>query len=841
MPRYACACHGRDVECGNGLTTTCANRKQIVVVPTVLKGLNNQRMRIVSDIVGAILIGAAVQLPAKLAARRSCHFRVECYKNYEPVLPIWDVFDEATTLKALKQAGACMAPARRETTTSPVYIKRARADLQYLRTPIAASQLERLAANESLVNGKGQPLRRISFGGSGDCCVLFVPDSMKARRLFREVNAAFATAPALSSISRSVLSRFRETTGGGRTLALHWRAETDMSQSSHALNIADYVRGVIDLLAKHQQPPRTHCILLGDHDEAETRAVAAQLGAASSWLTLHSKATLIGAFRASVPRALANLDDAVGMIDFEIGAQADLFIGAPFSSFSVMIALARAAASDGRRRQQLTTLMATGADTVDRLGEIFAAAFPFRSVVHADPCATLIKVHPAYATRAGLTNCRTRGLDEIRLLSIPHCDACGVPWCLNNTDPMLARMGNRYRKWQSCATRGGPVNANRSTLDGWGGCGSLEVATAKRDLLRTPARELIFRAVTETELMPRQLPSLRGRLDRDREEHSAQRAGGDACSDLAPRFVFEPPLDHQLNCQLAVVTSSFGTRDTITRIDEAGADELATFEQDFGLRSCWFAFVDEAAFGSLNAVHHMVPTAASKVRRPAAYRLVRWGLWNLVVLHRAMLPFEDMSRNSRVPKMLLHRLFGSATFALYMDSKLKFERSPLKVWSFVSEQFFGQSSSNPAWISPKHNERRSMYEEARCVMKLGLVSKAVVQRQLDAYAAEKFPEAPFEAGGPGLIEGEWHLRDLRSAEQSKIGCGWLQEFVKRGHKRDQLSFNYVVWKLGLLPTQRGNRTLFVDYGMGGGVFDHVESAARKREGRWRQKSNLACL
>ena len=25
------------------------------------------------------------------------------------------------------------------------------------------------------------------------------------------------------------------------------------------------------------------------------------------------------------------------------------------------------------------------------------------------------------------------------------------------------------------------------------------------------------------------------------------------------------------------------------------------------------------------------------------------------------------------------------------------------------------------------------------------------------------------------------------------------------------------------------------------MSDHVESAARKREGRWRQKSNLACL
>jgi hypothetical protein len=220
---------------------------------------------------------------------------------------------------------------------------------------------------------------------------------------------------------------------------------------------------------------------------------------------------------------------------------------------------------------------------------------------------------------------------------------------------------------------------------------------------------------------------------------------------------------------------------------------------------------------------------------------VRWGLWNLVVLPRAMLPFEDARRNSRLPKMLLHQMFGSVTYALYLDSKLRFRpKSPSKLWSFVSELLFGQPSNAPAWVSPRHMVRQSLYDEASCVATLGLVSGEVVQRQMKQYRAEKFPAAPLEAGGPGLIEGEWHLRDLSSADQARIGCAWLQEYVKQGHTRDQLSFNYVVWKLGLLPTQRGNRSRFVDYELTGEVFEHVESATRKQEGKWRSKSNLAC-
>jgi len=67
-----------------------------------------------------------------------------------------------------------------------------------------------------------------------------------------------------------------------------------------------------------------------------------QLG---SGVRVHSKVTLLGStvLRGMLSsELLATMDDAVGMIDFEIGSRADRFIGAPFSSFSVMIALKRA-------------------------------------------------------------------------------------------------------------------------------------------------------------------------------------------------------------------------------------------------------------------------------------------------------------------------------------------------------------------------------------------------------------------------------------------------------------------------------------------------------------------
>lgn len=312
----------------------------------VLKGLNNQRMRLVSDIVGSILIGAAVELPPVLATRRACHFDVSCYQRYEPILPTWEVFDRNATLAALRQAGACVEPQQDGDATtdggpsSHAHIFLGQGNKVHpLRTPIAASQLERFATHSRLVAADSLPARRISFGGPTDCCVLFVPDTIRARRLFRRVNAALTTSPALRRIAHTALSRFRDTIRRQQqdeqpysTLALHWRAETDMSKSSHALRGSAFRSSVAHALklqhahqargSRRHNRTQTQVLVLGDQGENATRAIHKRLGS-PAWLRLHSKATLLGssAIRSMLPAGLAAMDDAVGMVDFEIGLQ----------------------------------------------------------------------------------------------------------------------------------------------------------------------------------------------------------------------------------------------------------------------------------------------------------------------------------------------------------------------------------------------------------------------------------------------------------------------------------------------------------------------------------------
>jgi hypothetical protein len=71
------------------------------------------------------------------------------------------------------------------------------------------------------------------------------------------------------------------------------------------------------------------------------------------------------------------------------------------------------------------------------------------------------------------------------------------------------------------------------------------------------------------------------------------------------------------------------------------------------------------------------------------------------------------------------------------------------------------------------------------------------------YKAKGFPSASVEHGGPGLIEDEWHVRDLMRPESEIIGCEWFREFQYWGHPDDGLSFNYVMWSLFVNATSKG--------------------------------------
>jgi hypothetical protein len=203
-----------------------------------------------------------------------------------------------------------------------------------------------------------------------------------------------------------------------------------------------------------------------------------------------------------------------------------------------------------------------------------------------------------------------------------------------------------------------------------------------------------------------------------------------------------------------------------------------------GRYSCWIAFVDEEA-----AKQHLGDKFQEKSScgMPNA---TRFGIWNMVVIPQDAFPFpvNQTAKNSRVPKMLIHRAFNHADHLIYMDSKLVW-KDYHDIWPHIMKY---ANEPNLGWVSPHHPSRHSVFEEARCVHIVGLANDEVIY-QMRRYFQEGMPsghgEAPF-----GLIEGEWHYRNLKSRVSSKIGCDWFREFSSWNHRRDQLSFNYILWK-----------------------------------------------
>jgi hypothetical protein len=265
-----------------------------------------------------------------------------------------------------------------------------------------------------------------------------------------------------------------------------------------------------------------------------------------------------------------------------------------------------------------------------------------------------------------------------------------------------------------------------------------------------------------------------------------------SCPELAPTFVFEPALDdpRRINgsrCTGVMVTTLLNTVDTLP---------VASSHPDGQL--CWFAFVNREVAEALRI---------KRKRRVAYDTLPYHSVWNIVVLDDAQLPFgpdsSEYSRNSRAIKMLAHRGFRFAETMLYIDSQ---QVDILELENMVGLTDENLASKNAAWASPHHPLRQSAYSESHCALNDSLDrvgDKDRSQKQMAMYKAKGFPSASVEHGGPGLIEGGWHLRNLTRPESEIIGCEWFREFQYWGLPDDELSFNYAVWSIFANDTSKG--------------------------------------
>ena len=258
----------------------CEHTRGVVAIPAVFKGVSNQRLRIIQDIVAAKIVGAAVVLPRYVVSRRECHYRADCFQDYGASLPFWDVFDRNATLSGLRAAGICVlddsqiAELRRGDAEIETWFGRLDAYVQcalqgascdspwktadekrpeQLKAPtglLAASQLQAKSAQLSRSPAWGPRRAKPSgplwaWGDEADCCTMLIADTAAAADELAAVSRALVTAPTIRALAQTALSMFNtglEPVGTPPvSLALHWRSDPEFAKHPvHKLDLGKY-------------------------------------------------------------------------------------------------------------------------------------------------------------------------------------------------------------------------------------------------------------------------------------------------------------------------------------------------------------------------------------------------------------------------------------------------------------------------------------------------------------------------------------------------------------------------------------------------------------------------
>lgn len=143
----------------------------------------------------------------------------------------------------------------------------------------------------------------------------------------------------------------------------------------------------------------------------------------------------------------------------------------------------------------------------------------------------------------------------------------------------------------------------------------------------------------------------------------------------------------------------------------------------------------------------------------------------------------DPVRTAKKPKLLPHRYLGDFEWSIWLDGNVRLLANP--------QQLIAEVAAAGCAIGVfRHPEADCAYEEAiRCIRR-GKDEPAVIVRHMERYDSEGYPRHN------GLAECNVIVR--RHNDPAVIGAmeAWWAE-IGRGSRRDQISFNYALWKAGL--------------------------------------------
>ncbi|XP_063945387.1 uncharacterized protein LOC108214986 isoform X2 [Daucus carota subsp. sativus] len=225
------------------------------------------------------------------------------------------------------------------------------------------------------------------------------------------------------------------------------------------------------------------------------------------------------------------------------------------------------------------------------------------------------------------------------------------------------------------------------------------------------------------------------------------------------------------SCHIAVSSCIFGNSD---RLRVPTGKTVSTLSRK---NVCFVMFMDEITLHTLSSEGH----------RPDTTGFI--GLWKIVMVKN--LPYTDMRRVGKIPKFLSHRLFPSARYSIWLDSKLRLQLDPM----LILEYFLWRKGHEYA-IS-NHYDRHCVWEEVAQNKKLNKFNHTIIDEQFSFYQADGLKR--FNASDPDKLlpsnvpEGSFIVR-AHTPMSNLFSCLWFNE-VERFTPRDQLSFAYTYQKL----------------------------------------------
>ena len=153
----------------------------------------------------------------------------------------------------------------------------------------------------------------------------------------------------------------------------------------------------------------------------------------------------------------------------------------------------------------------------------------------------------------------------------------------------------------------------------------------------------------------------------------------------------------------------------------------------------------------------------------------------------------DNTRLARKIKILCNSVLKEYDLSIWIDGNISIN-CDLNI--FLDENYHGKDI-----LLLNHPVRSCIYEEAKACIASGKDDPEIINKQMEGYRSNGYPE------GNGLVGTGLMIRNHRSKKIDEFMNSWWTEVYTKS-KRDQLSFNFVLWKHQLSVERRNFKKTF---------------------------------